>query len=181
MRNPAMMEPVMSSCFELLINAAVTGKMVFQVTGTAYRDLVIVLSSIMPKKHALCSVEDLLRMLEARAKVRGHESEKGLPRRANAQYDIMVKLSCELLRRGQSGRQAILTLLECDHPYVREWAAFIALEFEPSRGEKVLEEIGQNYTRGLGFSAKFTLQQWRKGELKTISQWACKDPKNHLR
>jgi hypothetical protein len=128
----------------------------------------------MSKKHALCSDEELLQMLEARAKIRGQELEEGLPSRANAQFEVMVKLSCELLRRGQSGRQAILALLRSDHPYVREWAAFLALEFEASRGEEVLEEIVQNYSRGLGLTAKFTLEQWRKGELKTLSQWDCK-------
>lgn len=118
----------------------------------------------MPKKHALCRDEELLQMLEARAKTRGQELEEGSPGRANAQFDIMVKLSCELLRRGHSARQKILSLLNNSDPYV-----------DVSKGEAVLEEIARNYTKGLGFSAQFTLEQWRKGELRTLSQWACKD------
>jgi hypothetical protein len=89
----------------------------------------------------------------------------------------MVKLSCELLRRGESGRQAILTLLESDHPYVREWAAFLALEFEPARGDEGLVEIVNNFRRMLRAIARSTLHAWREGELKTISQWGCKDRK----
>lgn len=131
----------------------------------------------MPKKHALCNDDELLKMLEARAKTRGQALEEGNPKRANAQFDIMVKLSCELLRRGHSAHQRILSLLKSDHPYVREWAAFLVLEFDASKGEEALEEIAQNYSRGLGFTAKFTLEQWRKGELRTLSQWGCKDPK----
>jgi len=131
----------------------------------------------MPKKHALCSDDELLQMLEARAKIRGQELEEGSPKRANAQFKIMVKLSCELLRRGHSTHQRILALLGSHHPYVREWGAFLALEFEASKGEEVLEEIAQNYSRGLGFTAKFTLQQWHKGELRPLSQWGCKDLK----
>ena len=114
-------------------------------------------------------------MLETRAKTRGQELQEGSPRRANAQFGIMVKLSRELLRREHSARQKILSLLKNSDPYVREWAAFLALEFDVSKGEAVLEEIARNYTKGLGFSARFTLEQWRKGELRTLSQWACKD------
>jgi hypothetical protein len=128
----------------------------------------------MPKRHALCSDKELLQMLEARAKIRGQELDGGSPRKANAQFDIMAKLSRELLRRGHSAHQKILSLLKSDNPYVTMWGAFLALEFDPSKGEQVLEDIAQNYTRGLGFSAKFALEQWRKGELRTLSQWDAK-------
>jgi hypothetical protein len=130
----------------------------------------------MPKKYALCSEDELLEMLEARAKIRGQELDEGRPKKANAQFDIMVKLSCELLRRGRSAQLKILSLLKSDNPYVRMWAAFLALEFDISQGERVLEEIGRNYRRDLniGFSAEFMLKQWRKGELRTLSQWGCR-------
>lgn len=130
---------------------------------------------IMPKKYALCSERELLQMLEARAKIHGQELDEGRPKKANAQFDIMVKLSCELLRRGRSAQLKILSLLNNDNPHVKMWAAFLALEFDSSQGEKVLEEIGRNYRRNLnlGFSAEFTLKQWRKGELRTLSEWGC--------
>lgn len=131
---------------------------------------------IMPKKYALCSEQELLQMLEARAKIHGQELDEGRPKKANAQFDIMVKLSCELLRRGRSAQLKILSLLNNDNPHVKMWAAFLALEFDSSQGERVLEEIGRNYRRNLnlGFSAEFTLKQWRKGELRTLSEWGCK-------
>lgn len=128
----------------------------------------------MPQKHALCTDEELLQMLETRAKIRGQELEEGSAGKANKQFDIMVKLSCELLRRGCSAHQKILSLLRNDNPYVRMWAAFVALELDASKGEQVLEELAKNYTRSLGFSAEFTLKQWREGELRTLSQWGCK-------
>ena len=131
----------------------------------------------MPKKHALCSVEELLRMLEARAKVRGPELEKGLRSRSNAQVTIMAKLLIEILRRGDSGRQGILELLNSDNPHVRSWAAFLALEFDPATAEHVLQEISDNYQRGLRSEARITLAQWRKGQLKPIGQWSFKDSK----
>lgn len=60
-----------------------------------------------------------------------------------------------------------------EHMVVRK----AGLEFEASRGEEVLE-IAQNYSRELGFTAKFMLKQWRKGELETLSKWSCKTRKS---
>ena len=67
-------------------------------------------------------------------------------------------------------------MLENKNPYVKKWAAFLAFEIDPLRAERVLEEISRNYLRdlNLGFSAGFTLELWRKGELRTISSWECK-------
>jgi hypothetical protein len=135
------------------------------------------LFSAMPKKYVRCSDEELLEMLEARATIQGRELEKGTPKRANVQFGIMVRLSCELLRRGESAHQKVLSLLNNDNPYVRSWAAFLALELAPLKGEQVLEEIAHSYrgSLNLGFSARFTLKQWRNGELRTLRQWACQD------
>ena len=133
----------------------------------------------MSKKHALCSDEELLEMLTTRAKIRGHELDRGSPQRANAQFRIMVKLSCELMRRGRSVHPKILSLLESDNPYVRMWAAFLAFEIDVPQAERVLADIERSYAGtgrpSLGFTAQFTLEQWRKGALRTLSQWGCKN------
>lgn len=125
----------------------------------------------MPKKHADCSDEELLQMLEARTKMNGYELEKGMPGRANKQFRIMANLSRELMLRGSSAHQEILRLLDSDHPYVRAWAAFLAFEIDPTAAEGALEKLIQNSSRGLRFDARFTLQLWRKGQLRTLSQW----------
>jgi hypothetical protein len=129
----------------------------------------------MAKAHKQCTDEELLEMLVTRAVVQGEALDQLKPRKANAQFDIMVKLSCELLRRGASVHPKILSMLENENPHVRSWAAFLALEIDPPRGERFLEGISRNYPRNLnlGFSAEFTLKQWRKGKLRTLSQWGC--------
>ena len=131
----------------------------------------------MAKAHKQCTAEELLEMLATRAVIRGEALDNANPRKANVQFDIMVKLSCELLRRGVSEHPKILSMLENKNPYVQKWAAFLAFEIDPLRAERVLEEISRNYPRdlNLGFSAQFTLELWRKGELRTISSWGCKN------
>ena len=137
----------------------------------------------MAKAHKKCTDEDLLAMLVARAVLQGELLDQLKPRKANAQFDIMVRLSCELLRRGGSAHPKILSMLENVNPHVRSWAAFLALEIDPPRGERVLEEISRNYPRNLnlGFTADFTLREWRTGKLRTISQWGCKSARRDSR
>src|SRR5262249_34904568 len=67
------------------------------------------------------------------------------------------------------------SMLEDQNPHVRDWGAFLALEIDPPKAERVLEEISRNYGRSLGCSAHFTLEYWRKGKLRTLSQWGCRD------
>jgi hypothetical protein len=112
-------------------------------------------------------------MLVTRAVLNGEALDQLKPRKANAQFDIMVGLSRELLRRGTSVHPKILSMLENQNPHVKSWAAFLALEIDPLRGERTLEEISRNYPHSLnlGFTAEFTLKQWREGKLRTLSQW----------
>jgi hypothetical protein len=127
------------------------------------------------KPHKKCTDEELLDMLARRVAIQGELLDNLNPRKANAQVAIIVKLSCELLRRGSPVHPKILSLLENENPHVRFWAAFLALEIDPPRGERVLEEISRMFPRNLnlGFSAGYTLEQWRKRELRTLSQWGC--------
>jgi hypothetical protein len=102
---------------------------------------------------------------------------KEVLKRRTAQFNIMVKLSRELMRRGRSVHPKIRTLFESDDPHVRMWGAFLAFEFDAPEAERLLADIGRNCPGpplSLGFTARFTLEQWRKGELRTLSQWGCK-------
>jgi hypothetical protein len=126
----------------------------------------------MPKPYKKSSDAELLEMLATRCTIRANAESPG---EKNRQFRILVKISCELLRRGHPVHPKILALLEHENPYVRFWTACLALEIDPPRAEQVLEEIGRSY-RGnlhLGFSAEFTLKQWHKGDLRTISSWGC--------
>jgi Domain of unknown function (DUF2019) len=127
----------------------------------------------MAKARRQCTDEELLQMLARRAVDRGEALDQTKPRKANAQCDVMADLSRELLRRGASIHPKILSMLENQNPHVKSWAAFLALEIDPPRGEQALEEISRNYPQNLnlGFTAEFTLKQWRKGKLRTLSQW----------
>ena len=168
-----MQVPINDQIVEVLTSPKVEGKLT--------RSHLLYSWAIMPKKYALCSDEELLQMLETSARIQGQLEEKGSVGKANSQHGIMVKLSCELIRRGNSAQQGILSLLKSGDPHVRAWAAFLALEFDASKGEEVLEEIAQDFPRGLGlgFSAKVSLERWRKGELRTLSQWGCKGKESH--
>jgi len=59
----------------------------------------------------------------------------------------------------------LVDLLEHEDPYVRLWAASYTLQIMPTKAEKVLEEI--SHVKGVmaGFSAKMTLEEWKKGTL----------------
>jgi hypothetical protein len=129
----------------------------------------------MAKARRQCTDEELLQMLVARAVVNGEALDQLKPRKANAQFNVMVGLSRELLRRGASVHPKILSMLENPNPHVKSWVAFLALEIDPPRGERALEEISRNYRHSLnlGFTAEFTLKQWREGKLRTFSQWDC--------
>jgi Domain of unknown function (DUF2019) len=129
----------------------------------------------MAKVHKQCTDEELLEMLVARAVVRGEALDQHKPGKANTQFKAMVKLSCELLRRGPSVHAKFLSLLAHENAYVRSWTAFVVLEIDSEKALPVLEEIGRSYPRNLnlGFSSKFTLEQWRNGDLRTISSWGC--------
>jgi HEAT repeat protein len=114
---------------------------------------------------------ELLDELTAACVRRGHAFDCGNVKRANAEFDRATQVARELLSRGHSATDGILTLLSHENPFVRLEAAFLALEIEPERGEEVLEELGRSYTDlNIGFTSRFTLKQWRAGKLKTLSE-----------
>jgi hypothetical protein len=97
----------------------------------------------------------------------GHKeaTAEGDHRRANREHDRVAEVYRELRRRGPEAQRALLPLLE--HPIVgvRSWAGAHALEFAPEEGEHALSRIVAD--GGMpGFTAKTTLDTWRKGELR---------------
>ena len=124
----------------------------------------------MAKPYKKSTDAELLNALTERCIARGEANAPGIK---NKQFGIMVKLSCELLSRGDSVHPKILLLPEHPRPHVRGWAAFVALEIDSPLAEPVLEELGRTHRGNLdpGFSSRFALEQWRKGALKTLSSW----------
>ena len=145
----------------------------------------MVASGIIAKENPQpCPIRDenrsdaaLLEALVAACVHRGEALDHGHIATANTHFDLGTRLTRELLARGQAARNGILNLLNNENPYVRLHAAFVALELDPSRAEPVLEAIGRDHKDlNLGFSARFTLEQWRAGKLLTISKWNTKYP-----
>jgi hypothetical protein len=119
------------------------------------------------------SIESLLDGLAAACARRGEALDSGDIKAANAEFDLTTRLSRELLKRGGSARDGILNLLLSKNPYMRLHAAFLVLEIDPAQAEPVFEEISRYKGLNLGFTAQFTLEQWRKGKLRTLSEWGA--------
>jgi Domain of unknown function (DUF2019) len=125
-----------------------------------------------PQRRSQPSNAALLEELTAACARRGEAVGRGDTARANREFDRAMNAARELLSRGRPAADGILDLLGHENPYVRKEVAFLALEIEPQRGEQVLAELGRNYSDlDIGFTARFTLEQWRAGKLKTLSQW----------
>lgn len=136
------------------------------------------------KRHKACPNRSdalLLDELTTACVRRGGAVDRGDTTTANEEFDRAMQAARELLSRGRPAADGILSLLSHENPYVRKEAAFLALEIDPQQGEQVLEELSRSYTVGniglscrvldIGFTARFTLEQWRTGKLKTLSQW----------
>jgi len=71
----------------------------------------------------------------------------------------------QILRVKDNFVELFKPLLNHENDYVRMNTAYALLPFLSSEAEKVLEDISTR-PRTLGFEAKMTLQEWRKGNLK---------------
>ncbi|MEJ7788133.1 MAG: DUF2019 domain-containing protein [Solirubrobacteraceae bacterium] len=81
---------------------------------------------------------------------------------ANEAHDRVAAIYRQL--REQDSRSVLLPLLEHPDAGVRGWAAAHALEFAPTNGERVLEELAASEAGIDGFTAEQTLAVWRDGE-----------------
>jgi len=94
----------------------------------------------------------------------GAATNKGNASAANRNYDKIMKVYAELARRGSGDLLRLSSLLASDDDAVRAWAAAHLLKIAPEAAEPVLERVAEK--RGLvPFSARMTLDQWRKGKL----------------
>ena len=85
------------------------------------------------------------------------------PDSANRCHDAMHE-AYKQLRGTQSGRDAILALINDPSPHVRRWAASHSLAWAPQAARKALEEL----VRADGpcaFTARITLEEFDAGRL----------------
>ncbi len=116
--------------------------------------------------YAKRTTDELVSAFAKAASEHGEFMEACDPKRANAKFRQMAKLYGEIRRRGIAAQRELLTLLTNDNPNIRSRAAEYALDFEPREGEKVLKEILETQIGDLRLTARMTLEQWRKGEIR---------------
>jgi hypothetical protein len=110
------------------------------------------------------SVEVLVAAYRRAASAHGKASVAGDHRTANKHFYTIAAIYRELRKRGRDCQLAILPLLTSDDLDVRAWAAAHSLEFSPSAGRPVLEELAKN--QGIvGLEAQMTLREWQAGRL----------------
>jgi hypothetical protein len=95
----------------------------------------------------------------------GESLEEGNWKVANRQYKIIEKSYHQLNELGKEGEKELVKLLDYNNDYVKLWSATYSLPIEEVKAKKILE-ILSNKTRGLGLTAKMTIEEWEKGNLK---------------
>ncbi|WNG37304.1 DUF2019 domain-containing protein [Archangium violaceum] len=92
----------------------------------------------------------------------------GKPKDGNRMFDILVAIHRELRARGVEAQRQLLTLLDDPDPGTRCWVATAIMEFAPNEGERVLTDLARNAGGLVGFSAEWTLEEWKAGTLKPL-------------
>ena len=83
--------------------------------------------------------------------------------RANAHARVISGLYAAIIREGDTGREALLVLLEHESQVVAGMAAVFSLSYNPSRSLAVLRRLaGQGGL--LGFRASVAIERWESGE-----------------
>jgi len=83
--------------------------------------------------------------------------------RANAHARVISGLYAAIIREGDTGREALLVLLEHESQVVAGMAAVFSLRYNPSRSLDVLRRLA---VQGglLGFRASVAIERWESGE-----------------
>jgi MOSC domain-containing protein YiiM len=84
--------------------------------------------------------------------------------RANAHARIISGLYAAIIREGDVGREALLTLIDSESQVVAGMAAVFSLRYNPSRSLGVLRILADREGL-LGFRASVAIERWESGEL----------------
>ena len=83
--------------------------------------------------------------------------------RANAHARVISGLYATIIREGDVGREALLSLLDSESPLVAGMAAVFSLRYNPSRSLGTLRRLADK--KGLlSFRASVALEHWENGE-----------------
>ena len=83
--------------------------------------------------------------------------------RANAHARVISGLYATIIREGDVGREALLSLLDSESRVVAGMAAVFSLRYNPSRSLGVLRILADREGL-LGFRASVALERWESGE-----------------
>jgi len=83
--------------------------------------------------------------------------------RANDHARVITGLYAAIIREGDEGREALLTLLVNDSPVVAGMAAVYSLRYDPSRALELLRRLAEQGGM-LGFRASIAIERWQNGE-----------------
>lgn len=114
------------------------------------------------------STEQLVEKTRSLSARRWHAIYAGKPKDGNRMFDLLVAIQRELRTRGMEAQRQLLSLLDDPDPGTRCWAAASVLEFAPDEGERVLTDLSKNAEGLVGFSAEWTLEQWKAGTFKPL-------------
>ena len=95
--------------------------------------------------------------------LKGEADEMGNSSKGNKYYKTIESIYNHLKANNRLNELAIL--LNHEQPYVKLWSSAYMLPITPIESQKVLEELSGIKTI-IGFTAKMTLKEWLKGNLK---------------
>jgi hypothetical protein len=98
------------------------------------------------------------------AQAHGRATLSGDYEAANRNHDELVALDPMIRAFGDTGKAALLELVEDADEAVVCWSATHALAFDEARALAALEPLAKKQGP-MGFNAKMVIRQWKKGEL----------------
>ncbi len=114
------------------------------------------------------STEQLIEKTRILSAERWRAIYAGKPKDGNRMFDLLVAIDRELRARGLDAQRQLLRLLDDPDLGTRCWVAASVLEFAPDEGERVLTELAKAPNGLIGFSAEWTLEQWKAGTFKPL-------------
>jgi hypothetical protein len=105
----------------------------------------------------------LIRRFAAAAQAHQSALEDMAEERANAHARVISGLYAAIIREGDDGREALLSLLDSESQVVAGMAAVFSLRYNPSRSLEFLHRLA-NKEGLLGFRASVALERWENGE-----------------
>lgn len=94
----------------------------------------------------------------------GESIEKGNSKEANKNATKMHEIRNKI-KQVENYHNWFIPLLNHENDYVKLYSAYLLLQVVPEKAEIVLVELSKK-RKLLGFEAKMTLKEWRKGNLK---------------